>query len=446
MIWQQNRKPEITQSQFMLDGAERQAEQIVGLVRVLAGLVEFGLIELLLSKAMLSDAGQTQVQQALITIQIMFVSGLFSCIAPRVGIWRPWMAYVSVTIDALVVGTYLWSSIQATGMAVAYMFALPIMMAMPLTLASNALRLRPALQIYATVIFLVCTIWPLFVFQVSDPFVFDKEQHPVVYQFTVIPNLVRVVLLLLLSVVFILSAMRGRRLLKRAVEETTLRLNLGRYLPPELASLMGSGSIDTLKAGQRKRVTLLFLDIRGSTALQETLSPEEVVEMIGRFRNDIIAQAGAHGGIIDKFIGDGAFLVFGVPETAPDDPARAIACGKAILAAIAGWNVERRAEGLPVLGLGIGIHTGEAFVGAIGNDTRLEFTVLGDAVNVASRLEAATKDYGVQLLVSADTLTAAGLDSEQHGECQSWKCLGEHALRGRSTPLCLYTPADGAAA
>jgi adenylate cyclase len=150
---------------------------------------------------------------------------------------------------------------------------------------------------------------------------------------------------------------------------------------------------------------------------------------MGAFRTRVRMAAEKHGGIVDKFIGDGAFLVFGVPEANADDAHRAVACAKTMLAMLAEWNERRRAADEDPIKVGIGVHAGDAFIGAVGDDTRLEFTVLGDTVNVANRLEQATKIHGVALIASADTVKAAAEDVAH------WRDLGFAELRGRAKPL-----------
>src|SRR5690606_37992761 len=113
-----------------------------------------------------------------------------------------------------------------------------------------------------------------------------------------------------------------------------------------------------------------------------------------------------HEGTLDKFLGDGVMATFGTPEPGPRDAVNALAAGRAMLATIADWNVERQAAGEPPVRLSIGIHYGEAVLGNIGTDRRLEFAVLGDVVNVASRLETLTRKLGCRLAASAELIAA----------------------------------------
>ncbi|MGY2052475.1 CHASE3 domain-containing protein [Methylobacterium sp. JK268] len=190
-----------------------------------------------------------------------------------------------------------------------------------------------------------------------------------------------------------------------AVREAGRRASLSRFLPEELVSRLADDA-EGLRAGRRQRAAIVFVDLRGSTALAERLDPQALSLLLTAFRRRINRLARRHGGVVDKFIGDGALLVFGLPEPRPDDAARALAFAQDLAALIA----RRSAAWAPPRGLaiGVGIHYGEVFCGIIGQAARLEFTVLGDTVNVAARLEQATKQHGVAILASEAACAAGG--------------------------------------
>jgi adenylate cyclase len=429
------RKPS-KESDILLLSAELGAERTASIVRMVTGIVLLAVIAFLNRKSDFSPIGQRQIVYAELTIFTLFLSGLASYVLVRLGWWRWWMSFATASIDVMIVAANLWNNMWVTGLSGQYVLAFPVIAAVPLVFVTNVLRLRPSVQIYSTALMFVALVVVSLIAHPAEGLVDRPLPLLVQDQFGWQPNFARGIILALTGAILVLASLRGRRLLVRAVEETTLRLNLGRYLPAELAPVLAEGRIAELKAGRRAQVTLMFVDIRGSTAMEESLSPSAVVALIGTFRELVMAAAAAHRGVIDKFIGDGALLVFGVPETADDDGARALACGQEILARIDTWNIERGRHALDPIYVGIGIHSGEAFVGAIGNDMRLDFTVLGDAVNVACRLEQATKIHRVAMLVSGDTLDAAQADRA------TWRAIGVQALRGRAEPVELFTPAD----
>ena len=169
-----------------------------------------------------------------------------------------------------------------------------------------------------------------------------------------------------------------------------MRLNLTRYLPRELAPILSEEGFAGLRAGRRIPAVLLFVDIRDSSALAESMSPDRLAIFVSAFRRRVMRAAARHGGVVDKFLGDGALILFGVPAENPTDAARALACGRMLCALVERWN-EKRAFDPPVR-IGIGIHRGEVFCGVVGDEDRLEFTVLGEAVNITARIEGADED------------------------------------------------------
>ena len=218
----------------------------------------------------------------------------------------------------------------------------------------------------------------------------------------------------------------------RALVEAERRAALTKFLPAELTSLVTDAAADDLRRGRRQLAAILFVDIRDSTTRAENLDPWRLSKFIASFRRRVTRAAELHFGVIDKFIGDGALVVFGLPEPRPDDAARALACAKTLLQLVERWNDKRQFD-TPVR-VGIGVHVGEVFFGVIGDESRKELTVLGDAVNVAARLEQATKTAGTPLLASAEAVEAAG-------EAATWTETGSEALRGRAGIMRLMRPA-----
>jgi adenylate cyclase len=217
------------------------------------------------------------------------------------------------------------------------------------------------------------------------------------------------------------------------LREAARRAALSRFLPAELAPLLErGGGIDRgegLRLGERRHAAIAFVDMRGSTAIAERANPETVAILVTGFRRCVAQAARETGGVIDKFMGDGALVVFGVPEARADAAAQALAFADRLEAEVAAWNAGAAQD--PVR-IGIGVHCGEVFVGVVGDDDRLEFTVLGDAVNVAARLEQATKTFGVTTLVSQAALEAAQASGA------GWREVSRSALRGRQEAFPIY--------
>ncbi|MCC6656829.1 MAG: adenylate/guanylate cyclase domain-containing protein, partial [Rhodocyclaceae bacterium] len=204
----------------------------------------------------------------------------------------------------------------------------------------------------------------------------------------------------------------GWRLTGEERERARLRQLFGRYVSDQVVdALLRSGSRPEL-GGQSQTVTVLFSDIRNFTTLSERLDAKEVVEMLNTYFERACAPLLAEGGSIDKFIGDAVMVEFGSPLPVPDHALRAVRAALAlrdVAAEFAGWMRQRFPDrDLPPFAVGIGLHSGEAVVGNIGSSSRMEFTAIGDTVNLASRLEGMTKQLGCAILISEATLAAAG--------------------------------------
>lgn len=158
------------------------------------------------------------------------------------------------------------------------------------------------------------------------------------------------------------------------------------------------------------------------------MEPEALCCFLADIRHVVARAVDGWDGVVDKFIGDSAMVVFGVPEPGPRDAANALDGARAKLAGVVSWNGERGATGDDAVRIGVGVHWGRVFRGAVGDTSRLEFTMLGDTVNVAARLEEATKRAGFPLVVSDALLMAAGLDPTAE---DGWVALPDTAIRGR---------------
>ncbi|MCA9594652.1 MAG: adenylate/guanylate cyclase domain-containing protein [Myxococcales bacterium] len=177
---------------------------------------------------------------------------------------------------------------------------------------------------------------------------------------------------------------------------------LRRYVPEQLVSEMVDG--DSQLDDRERVVTVLASDLRGFTAMSERLSPKEIVRQLNDYHRAMLDVVHGHGGMLDKFIGDGMLVVFGLRDDDPAPGARAaVGCARDMLLALAELNATRRAAGLAPLRAGIGVHTGPVAAGSIGAADRMEFTVIGDTVNTAARLEGLTKEAGESVLVSSST-------------------------------------------
>lgn len=184
-------------------------------------------------------------------------------------------------------------------------------------------------------------------------------------------------------------------------ERDKIKTAFGKFHSKEVAQKLLSGEIKL--GGERKQATVFFSDIRGFTAMSENMSPDEVVAMLNEYMTEMVRIIFKWEGVVDKYIGDAIMAVWGVPEVKPEDSYNAVRACLEMRQFMNAFNEEKSAEGKPKLGIGIGLHSGEVLAGNIGSEERLEYTIIGDTVNQASRIEGANKAVSSDILISAET-------------------------------------------
>jgi adenylate cyclase len=181
-------------------------------------------------------------------------------------------------------------------------------------------------------------------------------------------------------------AIENSQLLERVRREAVVLSNFQRYFAPDLAQQIAGQTGEVQLGGSRRRVTVLFSDIRDFTSLSERMNPDEIARLLNEYFTEMVDVVFEHGGVLDKFIGDSLMALWGAPVTREDDADQAVQAAVAMQRALERLNAEWARQGRPTLAIGIGINSGEAFAGNIGSGRRLEYTVIGDAVNTAARL------------------------------------------------------------
>ena len=200
-------------------------------------------------------------------------------------------------------------------------------------------------------------------------------------------------------------AVENARAHERLAREEVARANYGRFLPEYVVKQMLEKPDSFKLGGVSQTITILFADIRGFTRISEHAPPEKIVNLLNRYFSAMTDIIFAHGGTLDKYLGDGLMALFGAPTATPDDASNALNAAVAMQRRLIGINQELRDEGFTEIGVGMGLHTGEAIIGYIGSDRRSEYTAIGDTVNTSSRLE--SNALGGEILISDATAKAA---------------------------------------
>ncbi len=214
-------------------------------------------------------------------------------------------------------------------------------------------------------------------------------------------------------------------IVRRQVKNETGRVLMERFLPKTVVEAAFESPLTLLQSPRMCEVTIVVTDLRNFTHFSEKLEPQAVLDFLNQYQGLLASIIEHHGGWVDKFMGDGMLAVFGAPEQLADHADRALQAAITMLQDV---------KAIAPLAMGIGVHSGLVVAGCLGTDTHLEFTVIGDTVNVASRLEALTKQVGRSLLISQTTQQML-----RQPLCFPLESLGHYPLRGRTEPIELFS-------
>ncbi len=234
------------------------------------------------------------------------------------------------------------------------------------------------------------------------------------------------------GVLIAMAVARARDLVLSEAATARERANLARYFAPTVVDAL-SHQDDPLASVREQPVAVLFADIVGFTHLAEEESPQETIALLRDFHSRLEDCVFSHGGTLDKFLGDGLMATFGNPTVDPDDADNALNAARAMMASIGEWNAERIREGQASVQLSLGLHYGPVVIGNVGSERRLEWAVLGDTVNVASRLEGCSRSLGVTLVVSEALIAALHDPSLAEG----LRPAAPQQLRNRDEPVAI---------
>lgn len=345
-------------------------------------------------------------------------------------VYRPWLPYVFVALDVVTLAVALLLLGRMLDLSASDAATLPVGGLLIVVLLHASMHHRWALVGFGAAAFVASlAIGGLLLDRVvshatmGDP----GSVHDHLAHFRYFPAAIFV----LTCAILLITTRRTRRFIDEAFTHARRATDLSRYFAPEVVEELARRSGGAASYGERMNIAVLFADLRGFTAMAETMDPTELAAFLSDFRSRLARPAMDYGGIVDKYIGDAIMVVFGVPQSGPDDANRALRCAVAMAEAMRSWSILRELRGLTSVRIGVGGHYGSAFAGVLSDGRLLEYTVIGDTVNVASRLADLPGLLPTNVAVSADLLAAAGGLPAPDG----WSSAVVESLPGRPRPI-----------
>jgi adenylate cyclase len=373
------------------------------------------------------------------TASFFLVTGLAQVVLYRHRLGPPLLPYVFITIDCLVLAAVLIvpNPFTPTPLPVATPFRYANFIFFFVLLMQMTFSFRPTLVLWTG----ACGIgaWTLaFLWVRSHPgIITDPDLYLAPNFLSVLKYQYEIVVFLLVSAGLAVLVWRSRGLVSERAEAERARGNLARYFSPKVFDVLAERD-EPLGRGRRQAVGVLFADLVGFTTLAEDMTPEEVLALLRDFHGRMEDEVFRHGGCLEKFIGDALLATFGVPDVGPHDATDALACARGMLAALAAWNLQREARGLPPLGMGVGLHYGQVVLGDIGSERSMAFATVGDPINVTSRLQALTRDLGASIVASGALVEAVDREAADLPLLKGLTPRGPRALRGRDAAVELW--------
>ena len=329
--------------------------------------------------------------------------------------WRLYLAYrnklghamlmLSVVFDISVLMVTIWSFHIQYGQPAAFYLKAPTVLYVFIFIALRALSLAPIYVLFAG--FAAAAGWLILLgIAISAPGGHDLITRDYVAYMTSLHILIggevdKIISILMVSALLAIAAARARSLLHRAVAEQAAAAQLSRFFSPEIAAtIVGSDEILQPGQGRQTEAAAMFVDMRGFTRLASTLAPRDLIALLGEYQKIAVPVIRRNGGSITTYLGDGIMVTFGATVPSNAHAADALRAAEQLLDVLGEWATQRRAGNLPAPGVGIGIAVGTVTCGAIGDEGRLEYAVIGDPVNRAAKLQNHTKAENVRALTT----------------------------------------------
>ena len=323
-----------------------------------------------------------------------------------------WLLALSIIVDMSLLFGLIWSFHIQYAQPPAFYLKAPTVLYVFIFIALRALRFEARFVLLGGVV--AALGWLAMVIYAAG---FDPSGMPVTRDYVAYmtaplilwgAEIDKIMSILLVTVLLAVALIRARRMLMRAVAQETAAKDLGRFFSPEVARRITAAE-ERIRPGQgeMRDAATLFIDIRSFTRLSKQLEPSALVALLSEYQSRMVSAVQANGGSIDKFLGDGIMASFGAARPNSRYALDALRAVESVMSEADIWRQERRARGLPTIEIGAAVAAGPVLFGAIGDETRLEYTVIGEAVNLAAKLEKHTKAERVHALTTVQALALA---------------------------------------
>ncbi|MGI9499369.1 MAG: adenylate/guanylate cyclase domain-containing protein [Geminicoccaceae bacterium] len=427
---------------------QEQSEVLVSAIQLLA-IATFAVLYTLTPKGFGANVSFEPVPLTLAVYAVFTVVRLWLALKrnlPR------WFIAISIVVDVAVLLITIWSFHLQYNAAPALYLKAPTLMYVFILIALRTLRFEPVMVVltgvtasvgwllavaYAVTYGQACSNMELLMAVMGDDGCNITHMFPEYTssdQILLGAELDKIVSMMMVTAILAIALLRARKLLIRAATEHQAAADLSRFFAPEIAGRIRDTESE-IKPGdaELRDAAIMMTDLRGFTPLTDKLPPRAVMALLSAYQSRVVAAISAEGGSVDKFMGDGILASFGAAVASPEPAAQAMRAADRILRDCNTWREERKAEGLEAPAVGLAITTGRVMFGAIGDANRLEYTVIGDPVNVVAKLEKHTKTEGVAALCLAEAYDQA-VEQGYHAPVDREKRVGR-AVEGVPTPL-----------
>ncbi|MEM7169132.1 MAG: adenylate/guanylate cyclase domain-containing protein [Pseudomonadota bacterium] len=323
-----------------------------------------------------------------------------------------WSLALSVLFDMSLLMALIWSFHLRYDQPASFYLKAPTLLYVFIFIALRALRFEARFVVLSGVVaslgWVVLMLYVLYVDPNDNMMTRDYIAYMTSNTILLGAEFDKIISILMVTGIIAVAIYRARRLLVRAITEQAASQELSRFFAPEVAAKI-KGSHEQIRAGtgETREAAILNLDMRGFTRLASELPPNEAMSLLAEYQKHMVPAIRKHGGSIDKFLGDGIMATFGASQPTETFARDALEALDEAIAAAADWQAEKRDQGKPCPEVNGAVATGSIIFGAVGDEDRLEYTVIGDAVNLSAKLEKHNKDLGVRAICDGKTFDLA---------------------------------------